>query len=45
MNMLSMIYIVALLGVAVGFLVISLKNKSKAGCCGSNCGCHENRTS
>ena len=43
--MLSFIYISVIVGVAVGLLVISLKNKSKAGCCGTNCGCHENRTS
>tara|TARA_R100001463_G_scaffold17407_1_gene44561 strand:+ start:342 stop:473 length:132 start_codon:yes stop_codon:yes gene_type:complete len=42
--MLSFIYISVIVGVAVGLLVISLKNKSKAGCCGSNCECHENRT-
>ena len=43
--MLSFIYITILVGVAVGGLVVVLKNKSKAGCCGTNCGCHENRTS
>ncbi len=42
--MLSFIYILVLVGVAVGFLVVSLKNKSKATCCGSNCDCHENKT-
>lgn len=42
--MLSMIYIVAMLGVAVGLLVVSLQKKTKAGCCGQNCNCHENRT-
>ena len=43
--MLSFIYITILVGVAVGGLVVALRNKSKAGCCGSNCECHENRTS
>ena len=43
--MLSFIYITILVGVAVGGLGVALKNKSKAGCCGTNCGGHENRTS
>ena len=43
--MLSFIYITILVGVAVGGLVVALRYKSKAGCCGTNCGCHENRTS
>ena len=42
--MLSFIYISVIVGVAIGLLVISLKNKSKATCCGSNCDCHENKT-
>ena len=42
--MLSFIYISVIVGVAVGLLVISLKNKYKAACCGSNCDCHENKT-
>ena len=43
--MLSFIYITILVGVAVGGLDVALIKKSKAGCCGTNCGCHENRTS
>ena len=44
--MLELIFIFGVSVGAIGYLVISLRKKTKQpGCCGQNCNCHENKSS
>jgi hypothetical protein len=44
--MLELIFVFGISVAAVGYLVVSTRNKvQQPGCCGQNCNCHENKSS